>query len=48
MEILGIGAGREVGEAYKLLLELRMDNGPMTEEAATAALLEWWAERAQR
>jgi poly(A) polymerase len=48
MQILGIGAGREVGEAYKFLLELRMDNGPMTEEAATAALLAWWAERAQR
>jgi len=47
MEILGIGAGREVGEAYKFLLELRMDNGPMSEEAATAALLGWWAERPQ-
>ena len=28
MEILGIGPGREVGEAYKFLLELRMDQGP--------------------
>jgi len=45
MQILGIGAGREVGEAYKFLLELRMDNGPMSEEDATAALLEWRAER---
>jgi poly(A) polymerase len=45
MQILGIGAGREVGEAYKFLLELRMDNGPMSEEAATAALRDWWAER---
>ena len=26
--------GREVGEAYKFLLELRMDNGPMTEADA--------------
>src|SRR4051794_27272511 len=31
MQILDIGAGREVGEAYKFLLELRMDNGPMSE-----------------
>ena len=45
MEILGIGPGREVGEAYKLLLELRMDRGPMSTDEAAAALLEWWAER---
>lgn len=45
MEILGIGPGREVGEAYKFLLELRMDNGPMSEEEARAALLAWWAAR---
>ena len=45
MQILGIGAGREVGEAYKFLLELRMDNGPMSEDDATAALIEWWAAR---
>lgn len=44
MEILGIGPGREVGEAYKHLLELRMDNGPMSEDDARAALLAW-AER---
>jgi poly(A) polymerase len=45
MEILGIGPGREVGEAYKFLLELRMDDGPMSEDAARDALLRWWAER---
>ncbi len=45
MEILGIGPGREVGAAYKHLLELRMDRGPMSEEDATAALLAWAAER---
>lgn len=45
MEILGIGPGREVGQAYQHLLELRMDNGPMSEEDARAALLAWWAER---
>jgi poly(A) polymerase len=45
MEILGIGPGRDVGAAYQFLLELRLDNGPMTEEAATAALREWWDTR---
>lgn len=45
MEILGIGPGREVGLAYKFLLELRMDNGPMSEEDATAALRAWWGEQ---
>ena len=46
MEILGVGPGREVGQAYRHLLELRLDRGPMTEEQATAALLEWAADRA--
>jgi poly(A) polymerase len=45
MDILGIGPGREVGLAYKFLLELRMEQGPMTPEAAEAALREWWASR---
>ncbi len=43
MEILGIGPGREVGQAYRHLLELRLDHGPMSEEQARAALLEWAA-----
>jgi len=45
MAILGIGPGREVGEAYRHLLELRMENGPMGEDAAREALLAWWAGR---
>ncbi|GAB3990910.1 CCA tRNA nucleotidyltransferase [Nocardioides marmoraquaticus] len=45
MQVLGIGPGREVGEAYRHLLELRLDHGPMTPEQATAALREWWAAR---
>ena len=45
MEILGVPPGREVGEAYKHLLELRMDHGPLAEADARAALLAWWAER---
>jgi len=45
MEILGIGPGREVGEAYRFLLELRLEEGPQTDEEATAALRSWWADR---
>ncbi len=45
MQVLGLKPGREVGEAYTYLLELRMDRGPMSTEEATAALLDWWAAR---
>ena len=45
MEILGIGPGREVGQAYRHLLELRMDDGPLGEERAREELLAWWAQR---
>ena len=45
MELLGIPAGREVGAAYQFLLELRLDRGPLDEDAAKAALLEWWNSR---
>jgi poly(A) polymerase len=45
MTILGIGPGREVGEAYNFLLELRLEQGPLGEDAATDALKAWWAER---
>ncbi|MFC3347894.1 CCA tRNA nucleotidyltransferase [Streptomyces echinoruber] len=43
MQILGIRPGPAVGRAYKHLLELRLENGPMGQEAATQALKEWWA-----
>ncbi|MBO0510935.1 CCA tRNA nucleotidyltransferase [Streptomyces beijiangensis] len=43
MEILGVTPGPVIGEAYKFLLELRLENGPMEHEAAVAALKEWWA-----
>jgi poly(A) polymerase len=45
MEVLGIGPGREVGEAYRFLLELRMDEGPLPPEAAERALQAWWAQQ---
>jgi poly(A) polymerase len=43
MGILGIPPGREVGAAYKHMLELRLENGPMDEETAVAELKKWWA-----
>jgi poly(A) polymerase len=45
MEILGLKPGREVGMAYKFLLELRMDRGPMPHDEAVAELRSWWASR---
>jgi poly(A) polymerase len=46
MSLLGIPPGREVGEAYRFLLELRLDEGPLGPEEAEARLRAWWAERA--
>ena len=46
MEHLGIGPGREVGEALSHLLELRLEHGPMESQDAYRALDEWWAARA--
>ena len=45
MAALGIGPGREVGEAYRHLLELRLERGPLGEEAALAELRAWWSAR---
>ena len=47
MAILGIGPGPQVGEAYRFLLELRLDEGPQSPEAAEAALRAWWGQRQQ-
>jgi poly(A) polymerase len=45
MELLGIGPGRAVGQALDFLMELRLDEGPLGEEEATARLRAWWAEQ---
>ncbi len=42
MEILGIEPGRDVGRAYKYLLGLRMDEGPLGHDEAKRRLVEWW------
>ena len=45
MDILGLKPGREVGEAYKFLMELRMDEGSIGAEEAEKRLLAWWKAR---
>lgn len=45
MEILDLAPGREVGEAYKFLLEHRIENGPLPEDEAAELLRQWWAGR---
>ncbi|NUR31867.1 MAG: CCA tRNA nucleotidyltransferase [Catenulispora sp.] len=45
MAILGIKPGPEVGTAYKYMLELRMDRGPLDHDTAVAELRSWWAAR---
>ncbi|WP_296665610.1 CCA tRNA nucleotidyltransferase [Demequina sp.] len=45
MEILAIAPGRAVGQAYRHLLELRMEHGPLGEDRARSELLAWWESR---
>jgi poly(A) polymerase len=45
MEHLGVGPGRDVGEALKFLLDIRLDEGIIGEDAVKARLDAWWAER---
>jgi poly(A) polymerase len=45
MRILNLKPGREVGEAYRFLLELRLDDGPLGAEEAEKRLRDWWATR---
>jgi poly(A) polymerase len=46
MEILGVSPGPHVGAAYKHLLALRMEHGPLGDERAREELLNWWRARA--
>ena len=46
MEILGLTPGPMVGEAYRFMLEVRLDEGILGVELATSRLREWWADRA--
>jgi poly(A) polymerase len=42
MGILEVPAGPIVGAAYNYLLELRLDQGPVSREQAVEQLLIWW------
>ena len=44
MALLGIDPGPAVGQAYKYLLELRVENGPLGPEEAERRLREWAAD----
>ena len=44
-QVLGIDPGPVLGEAYRYLLQVRLDEGPIGEEAAADRLRAWWAER---
>jgi poly(A) polymerase len=48
MEHLGIGPGPLVGEARNFLMEIRLDEGEISEDEARARLDQWWAERGRR
>lgn len=45
MRILGIRPGPVVGEAYRFLLEARLDEGPLGTDEAERRLRDWYAER---
>ncbi|HEX4400282.1 MAG TPA: CCA tRNA nucleotidyltransferase [Galbitalea sp.] len=45
MRILDLKPGREVGEAYRFLLDLRLDEGPLGSEEAEQRLRAWWVAR---
>lgn len=45
MAILGLTPGPLVGQAYRFLLELRLDEGPLGAEEAERRLRAWWQER---
>jgi len=45
MAILGLKPGPDVGAAYRHLLALRMEHGPLGPDRAEAELRRWWDER---
>jgi len=45
MRVLDIAPGPAVGKAYRHLLELRLEHGPLGTQRARDELLVWWAEQ---
>ncbi len=44
-DILGVPPGRVIGDAYKFLLGVRLDEGMVGKDVARERLLDWWATR---
>ncbi|MCE0486995.1 CCA tRNA nucleotidyltransferase [Ornithinimicrobium sediminis] len=44
-QLLGIAPGPVLGRAYKHLLAVRLDQGPIGQDAAEAELRRWWAQQ---
>lgn len=44
-EVLGIAPGPALGEAYRHLLQVRLDEGPLDKQEAARRLRTWWAAR---
>jgi poly(A) polymerase len=45
MAVLDVPSGPVVGRAYRHLLELRLDRGPLAPDVARDELLRWWADQ---
>ena len=45
MEVLDLKPSPQVGEAYRFLLDLRLEEGPLGKTEATKRLTDWWASR---
>jgi poly(A) polymerase len=43
MEMLSIGAGRQVGDALKFLMEIRLEEGLLGDVEIRHRLKQWWA-----
>jgi poly(A) polymerase len=48
MELLDVKPGRVVGDALDMLLEARLEEGPLGEEEAERRVLKWWEAREHR
>ncbi|MFP3899517.1 MAG: CCA tRNA nucleotidyltransferase [Acidimicrobiia bacterium] len=48
MELLGIGPGPTVGEALSMLLDARLEEGPLGVDEAERRVLAWWEQRRRR
>jgi poly(A) polymerase len=48
MELLGIGPGRAVGDALSMLLEARLEEGPLGADEAERRVLAWWEDRERK